>query len=103
MSSYKNMGPHEAYLNLHTHQFACLLCCRYGIAIFDIAEEQPEFNPNVTYELGMMHLLQRECLIFKSSLIKTMPTDILQKIYVPFSSPDEAADKVDVWLRALSR
>jgi len=81
---------------------ACLLCCRYGVVVFDTVEEQPEFNPNVTYELGMMHLLQRECLILKSSSIKTMPADILQKIYKPFSSPDEAADKVEVWLRALS-
>lgn len=78
---------------------ACLLCCRYGIAIFDSVGEQPEFNPNVTYELGMMHLLQRECLILKSSSIKTMPADILQKLYRPFSSPDEAAEIVDAWLR----
>lgn len=81
---------------------ACLLCCRYGVVVFDTVEEQPEFNPNVTYELGMMHFLQRECLILKSSSIKTMPADILQKIYKPFSSPGEAADKVEAWLRALS-
>ncbi|MDE2465604.1 MAG: hypothetical protein KGO02_18100 [Alphaproteobacteria bacterium] len=81
---------------------ACLLCCRYGVVVFDTVEEQPEFNPNVTYELGMMHLLQRECLILKSSSIKTMPADILQKIYKPFSSSGEAADKVEAWLRALS-
>ena len=73
---------------------ACLLCCRYGVAVFDSAEKHPDFNPNVAYELGMMHLLGRECLILKSSAIKTMPADILQKIYMPFSSPDEAAEKV---------
>lgn len=78
---------------------ACLLCCRYGVAIFDSVEKHPDFNPNVAYELGMMHLLGRECLILKNSSIKTMPADILQKIYMPFSSHDEAAEKVETWFR----
>lgn len=81
---------------------ACLLCCRYGVAVFDAIEKQPVFNPNVAYELGMMHLLGRECLILKSTSIKAMPADILQKIYKPFSSRDEAADKVESWIRALN-
>lgn len=81
---------------------ACLLCCRYGVAVFDAVEKQPVFNPNVAYELGMMHLLGRECLILKSASIKAMPADILQKIYMPFSSHDEAADKVETWIRALN-
>ena len=79
---------------------ACLLCCRYGLAVFDTARKHPEFNPNVAYELGMMHLLGRECRILKSSSIKKMPADILHKLHMPFSSPDEAADKVEAWLRS---
>jgi len=42
---------------------ACLLCCSRGIVVFDSPEARQTFNPNVAYELGMMHLLGRECLI----------------------------------------
>jgi len=77
---------------------ACLLCCRYGIAVFDSALANPEFNPNVAYELAIMHFLKRQCLILKESSIKTMPADILHKLYEPFSSVSEAGEKVARWL-----
>lgn len=81
---------------------ACLLCCKYGIAIFDSVEKKlPTFNPNIAYELGMQHLLKRECLILKSLKIKTMPSDILSKLYEPFDSTDNAKEKVQAWLKSL--
>ena len=42
---------------------AVLYCCKYGIALFDEAETGSTYNPNVAYELGMMHLQGKECLI----------------------------------------
>lgn len=81
---------------------ACLLCCRYGVAIFDSASPMPEFNPNIAYELGVMHFLKRECLILKESSIKAMPSDILQKLYESFSSADNAGELVQNWLRAIT-
>lgn len=81
---------------------ACLLCCRYGIAVFDSTSKSSGFNPNVAYELGTLHFLKRKCLILKHSKIKTMPSDILQKLYDPFSNPKEAAEQVDQWLRKLA-
>jgi hypothetical protein len=48
---------------------ACLLCCSYGVAIFDRAETTQMPNPNVVYELGMMHLLKRRCVILKHANI----------------------------------
>lgn len=77
---------------------ACLLCCRYGIAVFDSISGNPEFNPNVAYELGVMHFLKRQCLILKESSIKIMPADILHKLYESFSSVNEAGEKVEMWL-----
>jgi len=65
---------------------ACLLCCSRGIAVFDAAERREKFNPNVAYELGMLHLLGRPCLILKHSQLETLQTDILMKVYVPFTS-----------------
>ena len=39
---------------------AVLYCCKYGIALFDEAEKDQAYNPNVIYELGIMHSLGRE-------------------------------------------
>jgi len=81
---------------------ACLLCCRFGVAIFDSVSALPAVNPNVAYELGMMHLLGRTCLILKDSKLTTMPSDILQKLYEPYSSTAEAGQKIAKWLHSLS-
>jgi hypothetical protein len=76
---------------------ACLLCCSKGIAVFDRAEAAETFNPNVAYELGMLHLLGRRCLILKHRGLKTLHTDILMKVYVPFTGPVNAADVIAEW------
>ncbi len=60
---------------------ACLICCKYGVALFDAPEPEQQVNPSVAYELGMMHLLGRECLILKSDELSYPPTDVLQKLY----------------------
>lgn len=73
---------------------ACLLCCSKGIAVFDRAESTEIFNPNVAYELGMLHLLGRDCLILKHRALRTLHTDILMKLYVPFAGPKNAAKLV---------
>jgi hypothetical protein len=70
---------------------ACLLCCSQGIAIFDRAERRELFNPNVAYELGMLHLLVRRCLILKHESLNSLQTDILMKLYKPFSNFNSAA------------
>lgn len=77
---------------------ACLLCCARGVAVFDKAEEKQVFNPNVAYELGMMHLLGRECRILKHSNLQVLHTDILMKLYKPYSDTHSAGILVDEWL-----
>lgn len=76
---------------------ACLLCCARGIAVFDTAERHETFNPNVAYELGMLHLLGRSCLILKHRQLKTLQTDILMKVYVPFRSASDVRRLVTDW------
>ena len=80
---------------------ACLLCCRYGIAIFDSAPDKAEINPNVAYEVGFMHLLQRRCLLLKEKKLKSLHTDILHKLYQPYGHKNDARKKVQTWLKEL--
>jgi hypothetical protein len=77
---------------------ACLLCCSKGIAIFDEAESQQKFNPNVAYELGMMHLLGRDCKIFKHSSLKVLHSDILMKLYLGYNNINEIDNNIKTWL-----
>lgn len=76
---------------------ACLLCCSRGIAVFDTAERREKFNPNVAYELGMLHLLGRPCLILKHDQLDTLQTDILMKVYVPFRNTADVRRLVTAW------
>lgn len=76
---------------------ACLLCCSYGVAIFGRAEATQMHNPNVVYELGMMQLLKRPCVILKHAKLKRMPTDLLNRLYEDYSSQKEAVRKLTEW------
>jgi hypothetical protein len=81
---------------------ACLLCCARGIAVFDRAEQGQDFNPNVAYELGMLHLLGRKCLILKHDTLRTLQTDILMKLYQSFAGPRAVASHAARWAKALA-
>jgi len=76
---------------------ACLLCCSYGVAVFDTPEVSQAHNPNVVYELGMMQLLKRPCVILKRNTLKRMPTDLLNKLYENYSSEETAAKQLTRW------
>jgi len=76
---------------------ACLLCCRYGIAIFDRAETTQAHNANVTYELAVMQLLKRPCGILKHRSLETMPSDFLHRLYENYDSGADAVKRVREW------
>ena len=76
---------------------ACLLCCSYGVAIFGRAQADQTHNPNVVYELGMMQLLKRPCVILKHHSLKKMPTDLLSKLYEDYTSRAQASEKLRAW------
>ena len=80
---------------------ACLLCCRYGIAIFDKGESKQLHNANIVYELAMMQTLKRPCMILKHESLRTMPSDFLHKLYEPYRTPKDAADAVESWWHRL--
>ena len=84
---------------LGTNVIACLLSCKYGIALFDEPEDQQNINPNVAYELGMMHLLDRHCMILKSKNVN-IQSDILAKLYVEYASEKlgDIINSVKKWL-----
>jgi len=77
---------------------ACLLCCSRGIAVFDKIETGQIFNPNVAYELGMMHLLGRECIIFKHKTLKSLHTDILMKLYREYNTAKDVISHIKKWI-----
>lgn len=77
---------------------ACLLCCARGLAVFDKPESGQVFNPNVAYELGMMHLLGRDCCVLKHATLKVLHTDILMKLYDQYDNESAAVARVDRWL-----
>jgi len=76
---------------------ACLVCCSLGIAVFSREKPKEKHNPNVAYELGMMHLLNRRCLILKHATLTSLQTDILMKLYDPYTGPASAANVITQW------
>lgn len=77
---------------------ACLLCCSKGVAVFDEAEAAQTINPNVAYELGMLHLLGRGTLILKHRSLKALNTDILMKLYQEYETTAEIRAHIAAWV-----
>lgn len=81
----------------------CMDHSRYAIAVFERLVE-PDFNPNITTELGYMLALRRPCLILKDRQLRTMPSDILGHLYHPFDllcATETVTAAVEEWLRKL--
>ncbi|HEY6175889.1 MAG TPA: hypothetical protein VIX73_15650 [Kofleriaceae bacterium] len=70
---------------LATNVVASLLCCKFGIALFDEPGDAQHINPNVSYELGVMHLLDRQCLILKNKNV-IIQSDLLAKLWTEYDS-----------------
>lgn len=76
---------------------AVLYCCKYGIALFDKAEENQAYNPNVIYELGIMHSLERECMILLDKTLPQVPFDLAKNLYAPYSNKKEIRRNIRLW------
>ena len=86
---------------------AVLYCCKYGIALFDEAEideegMKREYNPNVAYELGVMHDQGKECLILKHSSLKSVPFDLVKDLYKPYQREYEFQKIFKDWLVSIT-
>jgi len=74
--------------------------CGFGIAVFDRIETE-EFNPNVSFEVGYMFALRRDVCLLKDRTLKTLPTDLVGKLYKVFDTqePDKTIiGEVSQWL-----
>ena len=81
---------------------AVLYCCKYGIALFDEPEEGNHFSPNVAYELSMMHLQGKDCLILRHKSLPEMPFDLIKDVHKTYSKDLEIQSLVRDWVTALA-
>lgn len=80
---------------------AVLYCCKYGIALFDEPEKNAQYNPNVAYELGIMHYQKKDCLIMKHASLSEVPFDLIKNLYVTYSEKYQFEAILDRWLKSL--
>lgn len=80
---------------------AVLYCCKYGIALFDEPEEKSHYNPNVAYELGIMHYQKKDCLILRHSSLLEVPFDLIKNLYVTYSEKYQFESILESWLISL--
>lgn len=81
---------------------AVLYCCKYGIALFDKAEMNQAYNPNVIYELGFMHDLGRECLILRNDSLPVIPFDLIKDLYMPYRGKLAVQTNIQLWVQRLA-
>ena len=81
---------------------AVLYCCKYGIALFDESENGVQYNPNVSYELGIMHYQKKECLILKYKDLTTKPFDLIKDLHVEYSNEIQWKKILEDWLLNIS-
>jgi hypothetical protein len=81
---------------------AAIYCCKYGIALFDEAEPNQAYNPNVIYELGMMQCLGREVLILRSDSLPSVPFDLIKDLCMPYRGALAARTNVRKWLQRIA-
>jgi hypothetical protein len=81
---------------------AVLYCCKYGIALFDEAETNQAYNPNVIYELGIMHCLRRECLILRNDSLPAIPFDLIKDLYMPYKGELAVRTNIQLWLKKIT-
>lgn len=80
---------------------AVLYCCKYGIALFDEPEEGNNFSPNVAYELGMMQLQGKNCLVLRHKDLPEMPFDLIKDLYKRYSKDLELEEIVLEWIKKI--
>ena len=83
---------------------AVLYCCKYGLAIFDEPEDNQYYNPNVAYELGIMHYQQKECLILIHKKIDARkPFDLLSKLHQTYEKELEVKKHIKSWVESIEK
>jgi len=81
---------------------AVLYCCKYGIALFDEPEQQQAYNPNVAYELGMMHCQGKECLLLKHDGLPAVPFDLIKDLHSAYSKDLQVRRIIEQWTKQIA-
>ncbi len=76
----------DLFYNIVTYVWGC----DFGIAVFDRIEADV-FNPNVSLEVGYMLALRKPVCLLKDKTLRTLPTDLIGKIYRKFDPQDPEA------------
>lgn len=87
----------ELLPNIRTYMHGC----NFGVALFDRINSQ-DFNPNVSLEIGYMMALDKPVLLLKEKSMKSLPTDLVSKLYheYDFQNPEITLQlAIDKWLR----
>ena len=73
--------------------------CGFGIAVFERLTTD-EFNPNVSLEVGYMLALGKPVCVLKDSTLKTLPSDLIGRLYDSFNvqRPNSIKPKLDKWI-----
>lgn len=102
---YNCVRADEAEWNITNNVYnplAVLYCCKYGIALFDEPEKGADFNPNVAYELGIMHHQGKECLIIKNNKLNSVPFDLIKDLHKPYSKELEFQKILNDWIVSIT-
>ena len=82
--------------------YAVLLCCKYGIAVFDRETlEDNHFRVNVAIELGIMRMLDRHCLTLLEEGMGPVPFNLEGIIYKRYRDSSDIPGLVEEWLATL--
>lgn len=69
----------DVYYNILTYLHGCL----FGIAVFERISNE-SFNPNVSLEVGYLLSLNKPICLLKEKSLKTLPSDLVGKLYREF-------------------
>jgi hypothetical protein len=75
--------------------------CDFGIAVFERIE-QDDFNPNVSLEVGYMMAMGKEVCLLKDRTLRTLPTDLVGRLYRMFDPQDPVGSipgELTKWLK----
>ena len=81
---------------------AVLYCCKFGLALFDEPEEGQAYSPNVAYELGILHLQGKECLILKHATLPDTPFDLIKDLHQPYTRELDVRPLITKWAAGLT-
>ena len=87
----------DIYWNIMTYIYGC----SFGIAVFDRISSN-DFNPNVAYEVGYLTALGKPVCLLKDKTLMTLHTDLVGKLYRPFSTRNPAktiSNNLTSWLK----